>query len=57
LTQKLSIPGDEIGSSGRLCGGTFTQFDVSLRILDVQVHFVDPDIPSDPSPAYHGLNF
>lgn len=43
----LCMPGDEIVSSGRLYGGTFTQFDVSLKKLGVQAHFVDPDLPSN----------
>ncbi len=43
----LCKPGDEVVSSGRLYGGTYTQFDVSFKKLGIKVHFVDPDDPQN----------
>ena len=40
-------PGDHIVSSNALYGGTYTQFDVTLRRWGVDVTFVDPDDPEN----------
>jgi O-acetylhomoserine (thiol)-lyase len=40
-------PGDQIVSSSALYGGTFTQFDVTLRRWGVDVVFVDPVDPEN----------
>ena len=39
----LLRPGDEIVASSHLYGGTYTQFEHTLKQLSVKVHFVDPD--------------
>src|SRR5713101_6857956 len=39
--------GGHIVSSGTLYGGTYTQFDVSLRRLGIDTTFVDPDQPEN----------
>jgi O-acetylhomoserine (thiol)-lyase len=43
----LAESGDEAVSASTLYGGTYTQFDVSLRKLGVDVKFVDPDDPEN----------
>src|SRR6476660_4481841 len=40
-------PGDQIVTSSALYGGTYTQFDVTLRRWGVDVVFVDPDDPDN----------
>ncbi|HEY7032425.1 MAG TPA: O-acetylhomoserine aminocarboxypropyltransferase/cysteine synthase family protein [Thermomicrobiales bacterium] len=40
-------PGDQIVSSGALYGGTYTQFDITLRRWGVDVVFVDPSDPEN----------
>ncbi len=40
-------PGDQIVSSGTLYGGTFTQFDITLRRWGIDVVFVDPADPEN----------
>lgn len=42
----LCKAGDEIVAARNLYGGTFTQFDVTLRRMGVNVTFVDPDDPA-----------
>ncbi|MBC8167816.1 MAG: O-acetylhomoserine aminocarboxypropyltransferase/cysteine synthase [Bryobacteraceae bacterium] len=39
--------GDEFVSASTLYGGTYTQFDVSLRRFGINVTFVDPDDPEN----------
>ncbi len=39
--------GDEMVSASTLYGGTYTQFDVTLRKLGINVTFVDPDDPEN----------
>jgi len=46
LTSLLQ-PGDEIVAASTLYGGTYTQFDVSLRRLGINTVFVDPDDPEN----------
>ena len=43
----LMNPGDEIVSSAALYGGTYTQFDITLRKLGINTTFVDPTRPED----------
>ncbi len=43
----LTNPGDEIVSSAALYGGTYTQFDITLRKLGIHTTFVDPTKPED----------
>ena len=43
----LAAPGDEIVSASTLYGGTYTQFDVTMRRLGYNVKFVEPDDPSN----------
>jgi O-acetylhomoserine (thiol)-lyase len=43
----LAGQGDEVVSSSTLYGGTYTQFDVSLRRLGIDVKFVEPDDPEN----------
>ena len=43
----LMQPGDEMVSSSTLYGGTYTQFDVTLRRFGIQTHFVEPDDPEN----------
>ncbi len=38
----LLQPGDEVVASSHLYGGTYTQFEHTLKKLSVKVHFVDP---------------
>src|SRR3712207_9301759 len=40
-------PGDQIVSSSALYGGTYTQFDITLRRWGVDVVFVDPSDPGN----------
>jgi O-acetylhomoserine (thiol)-lyase len=40
-------PGDQIVSSSAIYGGTYTQFDVTLRRWGVDVVFVDPTVPEN----------
>src|SRR3954469_14192829 len=40
-------PGDQIVSSSALYGGTYTQFDITLRRWGVDVVFVDPSDPEN----------
>lgn len=49
MTSILNImqTGHEIVSSSTLYGGTFTQFDVNLRELGINVNFVDPRDPEN----------
>ncbi len=46
LTSLLEA-GDEIVAASTLYGGTYTQFDVSLRRLGIQTTFVDPEDPEN----------
>lgn len=39
----LCSSGDEVVSSGRLYGGSYTQMDVTFKKLGIKVHFVNPD--------------
>ena len=43
----LAAPGDQIVSAGTLYGGTFTQFDVTMRRLGYDFAFVEPDDPEN----------
>ncbi|HEX4231944.1 MAG TPA: O-acetylhomoserine aminocarboxypropyltransferase/cysteine synthase family protein [Bryobacteraceae bacterium] len=43
----LAAPGDHIVSSSTLYGGTFTQFDVTMRRLGYDFSFVEPDDPEN----------
>ncbi len=43
----IAAPGDEIVSSSTLYGGTFTQFNVTMRRLGYDFNFVDPDKPEN----------
>jgi O-acetylhomoserine (thiol)-lyase len=43
----LMEAGDEMVSASTLYGGTYTQFDVTLRRLGMKVHFVEPDDPEN----------
>jgi len=49
MTSILNImkAGDEIVSSRTLYGGTYTQFDVNLRDMGINVTFVNPDDPEN----------
>lgn len=38
----LMSPGDELVASAHLYGGTYTQFEHTLKKLSIKVHFVDP---------------
>lgn len=38
----LLEPGDEIVASSHLYGGTYTQFEHTLKKLSIKVHFIDP---------------
>ena len=40
-------PGDQVVSSSALYGGTYTQFDITLRRWGVDVVFVDPADPEN----------
>ena len=39
--------GDEMVSARTLYGGTYSQFDVTLRRMGIRTHFVDPDDPEN----------
>ena len=43
----IAAPGDEIVSSSTLYGGTFTQFNVTMRRLGYDFKFVEPDNPEN----------
>lgn len=43
----LAQAGDDIVASSTLYGGTYTQFDISLRRLGINTIFVDPDDPQN----------
>jgi O-acetylhomoserine (thiol)-lyase len=43
----IAAPGDQIVSSSTLYGGTFTQFDVTMRRLGFDFVFVEPDDPEN----------
>jgi O-acetylhomoserine (thiol)-lyase len=43
----IAAPGDQIVSSSTLYGGTFTQFDVTMRRLGFDFVFVEPDDPNN----------
>ena len=43
----LMAPGDEIVSAATLYGGTYTQFDITLRKLGIDTVFVDPSDPEN----------
>lgn len=43
----LLAPGDQIVSSSALYGGTYTQFDITLRHWGIDVVFVDPGDPEN----------
>jgi O-acetylhomoserine (thiol)-lyase len=43
----IAAPGDHIVSSSTLYGGTFTQFDATLRRLGYDFTFVEPDDPEN----------
>jgi O-acetylhomoserine (thiol)-lyase len=43
----LARPGDQIVSSSTLYGGTYTQFDVTMRRLGYDFVFVEPDDPEN----------
>jgi O-acetylhomoserine (thiol)-lyase len=43
----ICAPGDQIVSSSTLYGGTFTQFDVTMRRLGYDFVFVEPDDPDN----------
>ena len=43
----LLSPGDQIVSSSALYGGTYTQFDITLRHWGIDTVFVDPDDPEN----------
>lgn len=49
MTSILTIlhVGDHLVSSSTLYGGTYTQFDVNLREMGIDVTFVDPDDPEN----------
>ena len=49
MTSILTIlhAGDHLVSSSTLYGGTFTQFDVNLREMGIDVTFVDPEDPEN----------
>ena len=48
----LLAPGDQIVSSSALYGGTYTQFDITLRHWGIDVSFVDP---GDPENVRHAI--
>ncbi len=43
----IAAPGDHVVSASTLYGGTFTQFDISLRRLGYDFTFVEPDDPDN----------
>jgi O-acetylhomoserine (thiol)-lyase len=43
----IAAPGDQIVSASTLYGGTFTQFDVTMRRLGYDFAFVEPDAPEN----------
>ncbi|HLH01332.1 MAG TPA: O-acetylhomoserine aminocarboxypropyltransferase/cysteine synthase family protein [Bryobacteraceae bacterium] len=45
--QTIAAPGDHIVAASTLYGGTFTQFDVTMRRLGYEFTFVEPDDPEN----------
>ncbi len=43
----LAVPGDHIVSSSTLYGGTFSQFDITMRRLGYDFTFIEPDDPEN----------
>ncbi len=43
----IAVPGDQIVSASTLYGGTFSQFDVTMRRLGYDFVFVEPDDPEN----------
>lgn len=43
----IAAPGDQIVSASTLYGGTYTQFDVTMRRLGYDIVFVEPDDPEN----------
>ncbi len=43
----IAVPGDQIVSSSTLYGGTFSQFNVTMRSLGYDFAFVEPDDPEN----------
>lgn len=43
----IAVPGDQIVSASTLYGGTYTQFDVTMRRLGYDIVFVEPDDPEN----------
>lgn len=43
----IAVPGDQIVSASTLYGGTYTQFDVTMRRLGYEFAFVEPDDPQN----------
>ena len=43
----IAVPGDQIVSASTLYGGTFTQFDVTMRRMGYDIVFVEPDDPEN----------
>jgi O-acetylhomoserine (thiol)-lyase len=43
----IALPGDQIVSASTLYGGTFTQFDVTMRRMGYDFVFVEPDDPEN----------
>jgi O-acetylhomoserine (thiol)-lyase len=43
----IAVPGDQIVSASTLYGGTFTQFDVTMRRMGYDFVFVEPDDPEN----------
>src|ERR1700761_7627132 len=43
----IAVPGDQIVSSSTLYGGTYTQFDVTMRRMGYDFVFVEPDDPEN----------
>lgn len=52
----LLQPGDEIVAASTLYGGTYTQFDISLRKLGIHTVFVDPSDPGELPARYHAAH-
>ena len=52
----LLAPGDQIVSSSALYGGTYTQFDITLRHWGIDVVFVDPTDPGELPQGDHSAN-
>ena len=49
----LLAPGDQMVTSSTLYGGTYTQFDVTLRRLGYDFVFIEPDDPENFRKAHH----